>query len=152
MMTIMATEQQAGHHDEAVEKPLTVLLYASDRARRDQVRLALGRRIAADLPEIKVLEVATQPAVLTQLDAGGIDVVILDGEAVPGGMGLCRQIKHEVLDAPPVLLLAARPDDAWLATWALADSIVPYPVDPVRLPTALADLVRRSSGAVASPS
>lgn len=144
----MATEQHGEHHDGAAEKPLTVLLYASDRARRDNVRLALGRRIAADLPELRVLEVATQPAVLTQLDAGGIDVVILDGEAVPGGMGLCRQIKHEILQAPPVLLLAARPDDAWLATWALADAIVPYPVDPVRLPAALADLVRRSTGAI----
>lgn len=146
----MATEQQAGQHGDAAEKPLTVLLYASDRDRRDQVRLALGRRLAADLPEIRVLEVATQPAVLTELDAGGVDVVVLDGEAVPGGMGLCRQIKAEVLNGPPVLLLAARPDDAWLATWALADAIVPYPVDPVRLPTALADLIRRSTGAITS--
>ena len=143
----MASDQ---HHGEAAEKPLTVLLYASDRGRRDNVRLALGRRIAADLPEITVLEVATQPAVLSAIEAGGIDVVILDGEAVPGGMGLCRQIKHEILEGPPVLLLAARADDAWLATWALADAIVAYPVDPVRLPTALADLVRRTTAVAPS--
>lgn len=148
MMTIMATEQHPQQHGSAAEKPLTVLLYASDRSRRDKIRLALGQRIATDLPAIRVLEVATPPAVMTSLDAGGVDVVILDGEAVPGGMGMCRQIKSEILDGPPVLLLAARPDDAWLATWALADAIVAYPVDPVRLPSSLAELIRRSTGAV----
>ncbi|HLT59757.1 MAG TPA: hypothetical protein VK020_01115 [Microlunatus sp.] len=146
----MASDQQGQSHSGEAERPLTVLLYASDRTRREKVRIALGKRIATDLPEIRVLEVATQPAVLSTLDAGGIDVAILDGEAVPGGMGLCRQIKHEVLDGPPVLLLAARADDAWLATWSLADAIVPYPVDPVRLPEALADLIRRSAGATTS--
>ena len=31
----------------------TVLLYSDDRTVREQVRLALGRRIAADLPDIE---------------------------------------------------------------------------------------------------
>jgi hypothetical protein len=30
-----------------------------------------------------VLEVATQPAVITTMDAGGIDLVILDGRLCP---------------------------------------------------------------------
>ncbi len=34
---------------------------------------------------------------------------ILDGEAAKsGGMGLCRQLKHEVFDCPPVLVLTGR--------------------------------------------
>jgi DNA-binding response OmpR family regulator len=120
-----------------------VLLYSDDRTTREQVRLTLGKRLAPDLPELDVYEVATQPVVLQAMDAGGIDLVILDGEAVPsGGMGLCFQLKNEIENCPPVLLLVARVADAWLATWSQADAISPYPVDPVRLPATAADLLR----------
>lgn len=128
--------------DLAAEEVLTILLYASDRTTRQNVRLALGRKVATDLPPVRVLEVATQAAVLTAMDAGGIDLAILDGEAVPGGMGLSRQLKDEVLRCPPILLLIGRPDDAWLATWSRADGAVAHPVDPVRLPAAVAALLR----------
>jgi DNA-binding response OmpR family regulator len=117
-------------------------LYASDRTTRQDVRLALGRKVAADLPPIRLLEVATQAAVLNAMDAGGIDLAILDGEAVPGGMGLSRQLKDEVLRCPPLLVLIGRPDDAWLATWSRADGAVSHPVDPLRLPAAAAALLR----------
>ena len=123
-------------------EPLVVLLYASDRTIRENVRLTLGRKVASDLPPIELLEVATQPAVITAMDGGGIDLAILDGEAVPGGMGLCRQLKDEIFDCPPVLLLIGRPDDAWLATWSRADAAVAHPVDPIRLPEAVAELLR----------
>jgi DNA-binding response OmpR family regulator len=124
------------------EDVLTILLYASNRATRDQVRLALGRRIASDLPPVSVVEVATQPAVITAMDAGGIDLAILDGEAVPGGMGLCRQLKDEIPRCPPILVLTGRVDDAWLATWSRADGVVPHPIDPLRLPAVTAGLLR----------
>jgi DNA-binding response OmpR family regulator len=124
------------------EELLTILLYASDRATREDVRLTLGRKVAADLPSVRVLEVATQPALITAMDAGGIDLAILDGEAVPGGMGLCRQLKDEILRCPPILVLIGRADDAWLATWSRADGAVSHPVDPVRLPAAVAELLR----------
>ena len=121
---------------------LAILVYASDRLTRENVRLALGRKVASDLPQVSVVEVATQPAVLAVLDAGGIDLAILDGEAVPGGMGLCRQLKDEIVRCPPILVLTGRVDDAWLATWARADGVVPHPVDPLRLPAAVAQLLR----------
>jgi DNA-binding response OmpR family regulator len=124
------------------DEVLTILLYASDRTTRQNVRLTLGRKVAADLPPVRLLEVATQAAVLTAMDAGGIDLAILDGEAVPGGMGLSRQLKDEVLRCPPILLLIGRPDDAWLATWSRADGAVSHPVDPLRLPAAVAALLR----------
>nr|WP_300148706.1 response regulator [Propionicimonas sp.] len=128
-----------------------VLLYSDDRTTREQVRLALGKRLAADLPELEVDEVATQPVVLQAMDAGGIDLVILDGEATPsGGIGLCHQLKNEISDCPPVLLLVARVADAWLATWSEADAITPFPVDPVRLPAAAADLLRARLAAEAT--
>ena len=132
----------AGDQEPRDEEVLTILLYASNRATREAVRLALGRKVAADLPPVRVLEVATQPAVLTAMDAGGIDLAILDGEAVPGGMGLCRQLKDEILRCPPILLLIGRRDDAWLATWARAEGAVSHPIDPVRLPAAVAELLR----------
>jgi len=123
----------------------TILLYASDRLTRENVRLALGRRVARDLPEVRVVEVATQPAVLSALDAGGVDLAILDGEAVPGGMGLCRQLKDEIFECPPVLVLTGRREDAWLATWSRADGVVGHPVDPVRLPEVVAELLRAAA-------
>jgi DNA-binding response OmpR family regulator len=128
-----------------------VLLYSDDRTTREQVRLTLGKRLAADLPELDVFEVATQPVVLQAMDAGGIDLVILDGEAVPsGGMGLCHQLKNEIENCPPVLLLVARVADAWLATWAEADAVAPFPVDPVRLPAQAAELLRARLAAQAT--
>ena len=124
------------------EEVLTILLYSSNRGTRTDVRLALGRKVATDLPPIRVVEVATQPAVLTVMDAGGIDLAILDGEAVPGGMGLGRQLKDEIVRCPPILVLTGRADDAWLATWSRADGVVPHPIDPIRLPSVVADLLR----------
>ena len=60
---------------------VTVLVYSDDRTVREQVRLALGTRIAADIPPLTIVECATQPAVLKALDAGGIQLAIFDGEA-----------------------------------------------------------------------
>ena len=126
----------------ATTRELVILLYASDRTVRENVRFTLGRKVAADLTPVRVQEVATQPAVLAAMDRGGIDLAILDGEAVPGGMGLCRQLKDEIFPCPPILVLTARRDDAWLATWSRADGVVPHPVDPLRLPAAVATLLR----------
>ncbi|MFI2028620.1 hypothetical protein [Streptomyces buecherae] len=122
----------------------TVLVYSDDAGTREQVRLAAGRRPAADVPEVEYLECATLPAVLEALEAGGIDVCVLDGETAPaGGMGVCRQIKDEIYACPPVLLLMGRPQDAWLATWSRAEAAVTLPVDPVALADALARLLRQ---------
>jgi DNA-binding response OmpR family regulator len=121
----------------------TVLVYSDDSNTREQVRLASGRRPAPDVPLVEFVECATPAAVLKELDRGGIDVCVLDGEAVPmGGMGLCRQIKDEVFECPPVLLLIGRPQDAWLATWSRAEGAVTHPVDPVEFASALASLLR----------
>ncbi|MFI6347014.1 hypothetical protein [Streptomyces sp. NPDC050560] len=121
----------------------TVLVYSDDANVREQVRLATGRRPAMDVPEVEFVECATLPAVLKEMDQGGVDVCVLDGEAVPaGGMGVCRQLKDEIFHCPPVLLLMGRPQDAWLATWSRADSAVTLPVDPVEFADALAALLR----------
>ncbi|MGW1543580.1 hypothetical protein ACWCPM_25625 [Streptomyces sp. NPDC002309] len=122
----------------------TVLVYSDDSHTRAQVRMAAGKRPAPDVPVVEYVECATPAAVLSELDKGGIDVCVLDGEAVPmGGMGLCRQIKDEVFACPPVLLLMGRPQDAWLATWSRAEAAVTLPVEPVEFANALAALLRQ---------
>lgn len=129
------------------EPTMTVLVYSDDRSTREQVRLAIGRRPAADLPRVEFVEVATHPAVIARLDEGGIDLAILDGEATPsGGMGIARQMKEEVYQAPPVLVLIGRPQDAWLATWSRAEAAISHPIDPIALATTAADLLRRRAG------
>ncbi|MEU2431672.1 MULTISPECIES: hypothetical protein [unclassified Streptomyces] len=131
-----------------MQSTATVLVYSDNANTREQVRLATGRRPAADVPPVEFIECATLPAVLSELDKGGIDVCVLDGEAVPaGGMGVCRQIKDEIFRCPPVLVLMGRPQDAWLATWSRADAAVTLPVEPVEFAEALAALIRTRLGA-----
>ena len=125
-------------------------MYSHDADVRAQVRLAIGRRPAMDVPDAEIIEVATQPALFRLLDAGGADVMVLDGEAQPvGGMGICRQAKDEIYDCPPVLLIIGRADDGWLATWSRADAVVSHPIDPAALAQALAGLMRQRAAATA---
>jgi len=124
-------------------KPLKVLVYSDDVTTRQQVILALGRRPHPDLPEVKYVEVATEPVVIQNMDAGGIDLAILDGEAVPaGGMGIAKQLKDEIFRCPPIVVLTGRPQDAWLATWSRAEAAVPHPLDPIQLSEAVVALLR----------
>ncbi|GAA3665072.1 response regulator transcription factor [Nocardioides ginsengisoli] len=124
-------------------KPLKVLVYSDDVHTREQVILALGRRPHPDLPELEYVEVATEPVVIQNMDAGHLALAILDGEAVPaGGMGIAKQLKDEIRDCPPLLVLTGRPQDAWLATWSRADAAVPHPIDPIQLAEAVVSLLR----------
>ncbi len=125
------------------ESPLRVLVYSDNHRTREQVMLALGKRIHPGLPELSYLEVATAPVVIAQMDAGGIDLAILDGEATPaGGMGIAKQLKDEIDDCPPILVLTGRRDDAWLASWSRAEAAVPQPIDPIALGEAVVGLLR----------
>jgi hypothetical protein len=136
-----STPAPAGHGT-AGTRTLSVLVYSDDVNTREAVKLAVGRRPAADLPAVSWTEVATRPALIST-----VDVLVLDGESVPaGGMGMCKQLKDEIYDCPPVLVLTGRPQDAWLATWSRADAAVPHPLDPVAVAEAVADLARRRLG------
>jgi DNA-binding response OmpR family regulator len=133
---------------------MKVVVFSHDADVRAQMRDAIGRRPAPDVPEAEIIEVATAPALFRLLDGGGAEVMVLDGEAQPaGGMGICRQAKDEIYDCPPVLLVIGRRDDGWLATWSRADAVVSHPIDPSALAEALAGLMReRAAGrALQSP-
>ena len=140
----------SGEHDsvrgnaQAPELAMRVLVYSDDVNTRAAVRLALGRWLVLELFRVEIFEVATEPAMIAAIDAGGIDIAVLDGEAWPaGGMGVCRQLKDEIYRCPPVLVLIGRPQDGWLATWSRADAVVSHPLDPIAVADAVASLMRR---------
>ena len=134
--------------NDAPQRPaaLTVLLYSDDSDVREAVR-ARGRPPAgaATCRRWRWTEVRHGGRPCAAADAGGRDVLVLDGEAVPaGGMGVCKQLKDEIYRCPPILVLTGRPADAWLATWSRADLAVPHPLDPAAVAAAVAELAARA--------
>ena len=124
-----------------------VVLYSDDPAVRDSVRVAVGRRPTGDLGRLEWVECTTGAQVLKAVDAGNVDLVVLDGEAWPtGGLGLAKQLKDELKDCPPTLVLVARRDDAWLGRWSLADAVLPQPIDAPDLTAAVVALLRQRVG------
>jgi DNA-binding response OmpR family regulator len=127
----------------ALEKNLKIALYSDDSSVRSSVITALGRRVCAELPEHQIIEFATGPALRLYLDSKeSVDLFILDGEAVPeGGLGLARQLKDEVFNCPPVLVITGRVQDNWLASWSKAEDVVMHPIDPFTLASKVAALL-----------
>jgi DNA-binding response OmpR family regulator len=122
---------------------LRILVYSSNVQTRERVMRALGKQLHPDLPELSYVEVATGPMVVATMDKGGIDLAILDGEATPtGGMGIAKQLKDELENCPPLVVLTGRPDDAWLAAWSRAEGAVPHPIDPIVLGRTVLNLLR----------
>ena len=127
---------------------MTLLLYSDDARTRSSVKLDVGLRPAADVPRVTWVECATEPAVIARVDKGGLDLILLGGEASPaGGMGICRQLKDEIFHCPPVIVLIGRQDDRWLATWSRADAVIAYPLDPIRVAASVAEMMRRHARA-----
>jgi len=129
-------------------------VYSDDSSVRSAITAALGKRVADDLPEHQIEEFATAASLRAFVDrkstSGALraDLFILDGEAVPeGGMGVARQLKDEVFNCPPVLLITGRREDAWLAAWSRAEASVIHPIDPFTLANTVADLLRTNSAA-----
>lgn len=124
---------------------LRVLVYSNDAGTRSRVISALGTRPHPDLPRLDHVEVATSPAAIAHLDAGGVDLAILDGEAAPtGGLGLAKQLRDELDNCPPILVLIGRADDRWLADWSRADASVAHPIDPLTLRDTVNELLTGS--------
>lgn len=126
-----------------------IVIYSDDSTVRETVKKALGRRLATDLPENEIVEFATADALRLFVDSKKVgsktrvDLFILDGEATPeGGMGLARQLKDEIFNCPPTLVLVAREQDAWLAGWSRADGAITHPIDSFALAKKVLALVK----------
>lgn len=131
------------------ERKYSIVLYSDDSAVRASIIGALGTRVAADMAEHEIHEFATGAALRLFVDGKKpgnekpIDLFILDGESVPeGGLGIARQLKDEVFNCPPVLVITGRKADAWLAAWSRAEANVLHPIDPFTLAHTVAELLR----------
>ncbi|CAB4533593.1 unannotated protein [freshwater metagenome] len=139
------------------ERKYSIALYSDDSNVRQAVISALGTRVAPDMAEHVIHQFATGPALRLFVDSkkpgtdSPIDLFILDGESVPeGGLGIARQLKDEVFNCPPVLVMTGRKADAWLAAWSRAEANVLHPVDPFTLAHTVADLLRTRTASLSS--
>jgi DNA-binding response OmpR family regulator len=136
--------------DSAFARHSTVLLYSDDPKVREQMRLAIGTRPAADL-QVRFVEAATQGEVVRLVDSTDFDLLMLDGEAVPsGGLGIARQLKDEIDDCPPTCVVIARAADKWLAAYARVDATLTHPLDPMTTGATVAAMLRNRAAGVAS--
>ena len=117
-----------------------IIVYSDDSSVRASIVSALGRRVA---------EFATGSALRAYVDGKSVgggsraDLFILDGEAAQeGGLGMARQLKDELFNCPPVLVITGRKEDAWLAAWSMAEASVVHPIDPFTLAKTAAQLLR----------
>src|SRR4051812_8115637 len=124
--------------------PATVLVYSHRPEVRSAVRMAIGRRPAADVGPLSWVEAETGDQVISAIELGGIDLCILDGEAQPtGGLALSRQLNEGGADRPAICVLIARQPDRWLGHWAVGGAPLPFPIDPLTAPRVVADVLRR---------
>ena len=121
----------------------TVLVYSDDPDTRQKLVMAIGRRPAPDVGTVDYLECSTIDEAVAAVDAGKVDLLLLDGDAQPtGGMGISRQLKNEIENCPPTCVVVARNVDRWLAAWSLADATLSHPLDPIGAAGTVAELLR----------
>ncbi len=139
------------------ERKYSIVMYSDDSSVRRAIIGALGNRVAPDMAEHVIHEFATGAALRLFVDGKKraadkpIDLFILDGESVPeGGLGIARQLKDEVFNCPPVLVITGRKADAWLAAWSRAEANVLHPIDPFTLSHTVADLLRTRTAALST--
>jgi DNA-binding response OmpR family regulator len=124
----------------------TVLLYSDDPQVRQRMMRAIGTRPAKDL-SVRFVESSTYAQTVRIVDDQDVDLLVLDGEAAPaGGLGIARQLKDEVADAPPTCVVIARAADRWLAAYAKVDATLVHPLDPVTTGQTVAALLRTRAG------
>jgi DNA-binding response OmpR family regulator len=116
---------------------LSIVIYSDDSTVRQSLQKALGVRLSPEFPENEIHEFATADALrLFAVESNRenrkkISLFILDGEATPeGGLGLAKQLKDELFNCPPTIVVVARSQDAWLAGWSRADGVITHPIDP----------------------
>jgi DNA-binding NarL/FixJ family response regulator len=125
------------------ERSYTVLLYSDDPQVRERMRLAIGTHPAKDLT-VRFVETATYAETVRIIDDDDADLLVLDGEATPaGGIGIARQLKDEVPDAPPTIVVIARAADRWLAAYARVEATLVHPLDPVLTGRTVAEMLRQ---------
>ncbi len=121
-----------------------IVVYSDDQTVRSAITSALGKKLPGESREHKVVDFATADALRLYLsEKRPVNLFILDGEAVPeGGMGLAHALKDELIDCAPIMVIIARPQDSWLATWSGAEAVISHPIDPFTLGSKVAGLLK----------
>ena len=121
-----------------------VLLFSNRSDVRDRMRQAIGTRPTRDMT-IKFLDAATYEECVAIVDRTDVDLLVLDGEAQPGGgLGIARQLRDELDVCPPICVVIARTADRWLAAWAKVDATLVHPLDPMTTGRTVAELLRKA--------
>ncbi|MDR3202402.1 MAG: hypothetical protein LBT54_04640 [Bifidobacteriaceae bacterium] len=119
-----------------------ILLYSDNRDTRAEVLAAVGQRVGPRGVPVRWTEAASPAAALAEAATLDYALVVADAEAGKlGGIGLARQLEQELAAAPPILILAARAQDAWLGSWSGAVEAILLPADPFELGAAVARLL-----------
>ena len=125
------------------ETPVKVLVFSDNSSTRQAVITGVGFKASKDTAPIEWLEAATAFGVFELVASHDIAVLVLDGETQKeGGMSVAKELANTRENLPPILMLTARPQDQWLATWAGASRIVSAPFDSQELQENLAELLR----------
>ena len=124
---------------------IEVVIYCADADRRRAVIEGVGLRPGKGMPKINWIETATAPGAIEAVRTNVPPVVVLDAD-VPkvGGMSVLQDITNELEQAPVSILLIARPQDDWLATWSGADITVLAPYDPLDLQAAMVEAISQA--------
>jgi len=116
------------------DQTVDVLVFSDDVDTRRAVINGVGLRPGKGMPTINWVESATAAGVVEKVGDGDFSLLILDGEATKeGGMSIARDLTGTYDEVPPIIILTARQQDDWLATYAGAAATVPEPLDPIVL-------------------
>jgi DNA-binding response OmpR family regulator len=142
-MTISTHTPSATEPAAAPPETYTVLLFSDRPEVRDRIRQAIGTRPARNVT-VDFVEAATYEQCVAIVDRTEIALLVLDGEAQPGGgLGIARQLRDEVDDCPPICVVIARAADRWLAAWAKVDATLVHPLDPMTTGRTVAEMLRK---------
>lgn len=127
----------------STEEKLNFLIYSDDASVRQEVIKAVGIRPAYGMAKIEWKEVATATIAQDEVHSHHYDLLVLDGEATKiSGTVLAKTLLLEEDEVPPILMLVARPQDQWLASWSGAAKAVERPLDPIKIQEAIVELLK----------
>ncbi|HEY7174515.1 MAG TPA: hypothetical protein VH442_06335 [Micromonosporaceae bacterium] len=139
-----ATQQHGVSGDER-PAPRVVLVFSNRSDVRDRIRQATGTRPTHDVT-IDFVEAASYEECIAIVDRMDVDLLVLDGEAQPGGgLGVARQLRDELDVCPPICVVIARAADRWLAAWAKVDATLVHPLDPMTTGRTVAEMLRTAA-------
>ncbi len=122
---------------------VNVLVYSDNADMRQQMMYAVGRRVAADLPEINFIEAATWQGADLKVQENDCALLILDAETAKlGGIGFGKKVRDEYDPQMPYIIVVARAQDEWLARTSRPNAVIVSPINPRELASEVDKILR----------